>query len=63
MTSEGLVEFAAKRMECEDPDQRVCLERMTEAEIRVNTAFAHPNIVRRRATQKQTSSTLEFCVR
>ncbi|CAE7597472.1 CRK20 [Symbiodinium natans] len=46
MTSEGLVEFAAKRMECEDPDQRVCLERMTEAEIRVNTAFAHPNIVR-----------------
>mmetsp|Transcript_8599 Transcript_8599/g.20423 ORF Transcript_8599/g.20423 Transcript_8599/m.20423 type:complete len:974 (-) Transcript_8599:50-2971(-) len=45
IASESFVEFAAKRLECEDPQQREGLERMTEAEIRVLTAFAHPNII------------------
>ncbi|CAJ1365999.1 unnamed protein product, partial [Effrenium voratum] len=39
------IEFAAKRLECEEPERRQMLERMTEAEIKVLTAFAHPNII------------------
>ncbi|CAK9078155.1 unnamed protein product [Durusdinium trenchii] len=39
------MEFAAKRLECQDAQQREQLERMTAAEIRVLTTFAHPNII------------------
>jgi len=43
--SPNFAAFAAKRLECSDEDQRRRLERMTQAEIRVLTTFAHPNII------------------
>jgi serine/threonine protein kinase len=39
-------EFAAKRLECENPDDRDALERMTVAEIQTLTRFTHPHIIR-----------------
>ena len=44
-TSEQCPEFAAKRLECADPQERETLERMTEAEVRVLTTFSHKNII------------------
>lgn len=40
------LEFAAKRLECDDAEDRKALERMTEAEIQTLTRFSHPHIIR-----------------
>mmetsp|Transcript_135524 Transcript_135524/g.432570 ORF Transcript_135524/g.432570 Transcript_135524/m.432570 type:complete len:911 (-) Transcript_135524:268-3000(-) len=40
------LEFAAKKLECADPQDRAALDRMTEAEIQTLTRFTHPHIIR-----------------
>eukprot|EP00438_Fugacium_kawagutii_P014665 Skav232086 [mRNA] locus=scaffold2353:32814:35204:+ [translate_table: standard] len=40
------LEFAAKRLECQNEDEREVLNKMTDAEIKTLSFFSHPNIIK-----------------